>query len=158
MSFKMCLMRVGAVCIVVLAVISFAQKSQPAKPTLEFRVLVLNNKTGKPEKNWFVTEKSPQQWRGMRTDNGGIAVFAHYEDAPPDKDYVSEWSHENFCPNRTFSVADVMKSGVVASGVCDVHSADTPQATPGMLVLFARSLTVGEQFRHWWAEHIYPGP
>ena len=149
-------MRVGVlVCSAVLAVISFGQKSQPAQPTLEFRVLVLNNKTGKPEKNWLVNEGWPPH-RGIFTHNEGIAVFD--EDSPPDKVYVSEWSHENFCPNRTFTVADIMKSGVVASGVCDAHSADTPKATPGVLVLYARSLTLGEQFRHWWAEHIYPGP
>jgi hypothetical protein len=51
------------------------QSPQPAKPTLEYRVMILSKKTGKPEKDWYVTEDWPQRG-GMRTDNSGIAVAA----------------------------------------------------------------------------------
>lgn len=137
---------------------AFAQQSpQPAKPTLEYRVLVLNSKTGEPEKNWYVTEDWPQRG-GMRTDNSGIALAVHYEDNPPREVYVSEWSHANLCANRSFSVVEILKNGIVASGVCDNHLVAAPNPTPGVLVLFAHSRPLRQRFRSWWAEHIYPGP
>jgi hypothetical protein len=129
----------------------------PATPTLEYRVLVLNNKTGKPEQNWYVMNAWPYRG-GTYTDHSGIAVLTYFNDDPPKQEYVSEWSHEKFCANRTFSVAEILRNGVVASGDCDNHEISAPNPAPGVLVLFARSLNVGERFRIWWAAHVFPGP
>lgn len=137
---------------------AFGQGLPPsATPTLAYRVLVLNNKTGMPEKGCYVSQAWPYRG-GTYTDDNGIAVLTYFDDNPPKQEYVSEWSHKNFCPNRTFRVAEILNSGVVATGVCDDHAALAPKPTPGVLVLFAHSLNAGQRFRIWWARHVSPGP
>jgi hypothetical protein len=120
----------------------------PKIPTI--KVLVINGKTGKP-----ITDEAPNiLFEGFRyQDNpqtnksGEVLLNVHSSELRVLPNYYADCrlkGDSSAAYNVKYSVAEIMKTGIVSENVCGKHRVNP---IPGVLVLYARQRTFFERMR-----------